>query len=156
MKRLISTLNNSDCNHNNYSHIWTFLKVGLASNFVCQFSALMPVGVLWKLTAPTVQIYISPPFDTRHSHYSSIWQKTFILVPVSTQELYITPPFYTRPYIHNSLKTNWVFWRYIFIYHFVAQTEWIFCCWHITNPSVCRVVITDYGKSEVKRWFCFL
>jgi len=122
MKCLISILNNSDCNHNNYSHIWTFLKVGFGLEFCLRRLALPVFGpdarrstMKESVLPPLCTIYISPPFDKRHSYYYSIWQKTFILVPNSTQDLHITPPFYTRPYIHNSLKTNSSFLKNYFL-----------------------------------------
>jgi len=83
MKLLISMLNKSDCNYNNYWHIRTFLKVGFGLEFCLQWLALPVFGrharrSTMKAYSPTVDniflphstqdTHITRPFDRRHSY----------------------------------------------------------------------------------------
>jgi len=155
-------LNNSDCYHDNYSHIRTFLKVGFGHEFSLRNLTLPVFGPHARrstmkayfphcaryifLPHSTKDIHITPPFDRRLPYYSPILHKTLILHSHFTQDL-----------IYIILwKQIRVFLRNISTHHFLTQTEWIFCRWPITNPSVSHVVFTDYGKSEVKRCVCLL
>jgi hypothetical protein len=108
---------------------------------LCTIYILPPLCIIYVLP-PLCTICISPLFDTRNSYYFSIWQKTFILVPNSKQDLHIFPHFTQDIYI-ILWKQIRVFLRNTSIHHFVTRTEWSFCRWQMTNPSVCHVGITD-------------
>lgn len=81
---------NSDCKRNNYSHINTFLKVGLGLEFRLRRLALPVFGPdarrsTTKAYSPhsTQDLPVTPPVCTRYLYYFPIRHNTFALLPHS-------------------------------------------------------------------------